>query len=629
MLRRDQIPEVAQSRRALEACSGRSVPLHPLLQIQQRMGNQLAQRLLQIRPQLEPVGSAREREADAVGRGSPPPSRATGRKGTALGGGFRLPKPVRSGFERRFGRGLGQVRVHSGPDAAASARGVNARAYTVGNDIVFGEGQYAPGTEAGRRLLAHELTHVVQQDSAPGGTAVLARQSAEERARDYSIGPILPPLHAAGLTFFPGPLRPGVLGSPIPVPASLRVTNALDVGAAPRFVLDMAPHQLVATFLDEIELSSSVRPGTPESRVLDPEAQQRTTLSHTMLRLDPATGRIRGTATLLVGSEYPSTFHGPTAIEVQIESTEFGAFTGTLAYGPLHADFRLRFQYDVSRLESAASPVFAPEGGFAGFWTRLQTILRGAAPGIRLDGSIGDSLMGIVREALGGRVDGEQFARQTLALLGGSIPADADLAGLHSALSELAQEFAHPGFRLTGGLGLGPIPLSRYAITAPTTRPIRRPLLGAPTSFPSTIGAYGTVIAPAGSITSVPVPAFGGLYSSFGERQGFSAIGGLLPSISTQAISERRPAAAQFPVYAFAEVSYVRRVSDALDLGLRLTAQVSTPEFFGRQAPSTDPAERFRQMQSQYLEARQSIAAPQLIPPTAGLTVFGRFGGPL
>lgn len=63
---------------------------------------------------------------------------------------------------------LGHVRVHTGPQAAASAEALDAHAYTVGNHVVFGRGQYAPDTSAGRNLLAHELTHVAQQ-SGPAG----------------------------------------------------------------------------------------------------------------------------------------------------------------------------------------------------------------------------------------------------------------------------------------------------------------------------------------------------------------------------------------------------------------------------------------------------------------------------
>jgi hypothetical protein len=82
---------------------------------------------------------------------------------TIRGGGQALPESTRAFFEPRFGTDFSQVRVHTDSHAAASARGVNALAYTIGRDVVFGAGQYAPGTNQGKRLLAHELTHVVQQ----------------------------------------------------------------------------------------------------------------------------------------------------------------------------------------------------------------------------------------------------------------------------------------------------------------------------------------------------------------------------------------------------------------------------------------------------------------------------------
>jgi hypothetical protein len=70
---------------------------------------------------------------------------------------------LRQDMEQRFGHDFSRVRVHSGGAAEQSARDVNANAYTVGHNIVFGAGQFAPGTHEGRRLIAHELTHVVQQ----------------------------------------------------------------------------------------------------------------------------------------------------------------------------------------------------------------------------------------------------------------------------------------------------------------------------------------------------------------------------------------------------------------------------------------------------------------------------------
>jgi hypothetical protein len=74
-----------------------------------------------------------------------------------------LDNPTRSFMEPRFGYDFSQVRIHTNERAAQSAQAVNALAYTVGSNVVFGQGEYAPKTQEGKRLLAHELTHVVQQ----------------------------------------------------------------------------------------------------------------------------------------------------------------------------------------------------------------------------------------------------------------------------------------------------------------------------------------------------------------------------------------------------------------------------------------------------------------------------------
>jgi outer membrane protein OmpA-like peptidoglycan-associated protein len=81
------------------------------------------------------------------------------------------PSSVRTFFEPRFGADFSQVRVHADAAAQQSARDMNANAYTAGQNIVFGTGRFAPETQEGRRLLAHELTHVVQQ-SAQGSARI-------------------------------------------------------------------------------------------------------------------------------------------------------------------------------------------------------------------------------------------------------------------------------------------------------------------------------------------------------------------------------------------------------------------------------------------------------------------------
>lgn len=81
-------------------------------------------------------------------------------------GGSPLSRTDRAYFEPRFGQDLGHVRLHTDPGAGQAARAIGARAYTLENHIAFAPGQFAPGTREGRRLIAHELTHTLQQGGA-------------------------------------------------------------------------------------------------------------------------------------------------------------------------------------------------------------------------------------------------------------------------------------------------------------------------------------------------------------------------------------------------------------------------------------------------------------------------------
>ena len=83
------------------------------------------------------------------------------------GNGQPLDTAIRAFMEPRFGQDFGHVRVHTGEKAAKSAQSIQAKAFTTGQDIVFGSGQFAPESAEGKRLLAHELTHVVQQQHMP------------------------------------------------------------------------------------------------------------------------------------------------------------------------------------------------------------------------------------------------------------------------------------------------------------------------------------------------------------------------------------------------------------------------------------------------------------------------------
>ncbi len=116
-----------------------------------------------------------------------------------------LDAATRSFMEPRFGHDFSRVRVHSDAEAAAAARAVAARAYTVGSDVVFAQGQYQPRQEPGRRLIAHELAHVVQQRhatavSTPASWRIGAPDAPAEREAEAAAAAVV------GSGMAPGPL---------------------------------------------------------------------------------------------------------------------------------------------------------------------------------------------------------------------------------------------------------------------------------------------------------------------------------------------------------------------------------------------------------------------------------------
>lgn len=103
--------------------------------------------------------------------------------------GAPMDRDTRSFMEGRFGHDFGQVRIHADAVAAVSARAVQAHAYTVGNDIVFDSGRYSPSTTEGRRLLAHELAHVVQQGA---GHPLYLQRDVNGQAPPRVVPPVTP-----------------------------------------------------------------------------------------------------------------------------------------------------------------------------------------------------------------------------------------------------------------------------------------------------------------------------------------------------------------------------------------------------------------------------------------------------
>ena len=109
------------------------------------------------------------RKTEAGHSGMPVSSSFAASLNASKGSGSPLPQGTRSFMETAFSADFSGVKIHTGTQAANMSKGINAKAFTYGNDIYFGEAQYNPGSMAGRHLLGHELTHVVQQSGPERG----------------------------------------------------------------------------------------------------------------------------------------------------------------------------------------------------------------------------------------------------------------------------------------------------------------------------------------------------------------------------------------------------------------------------------------------------------------------------
>lgn len=203
----DRLPQIEQG---VNERAVRHASLNPVLELQQTIGNQAVLQLLrsgtiQAKLAINQPGDPAEQEADLVAdqvmrmahprvqracvgctadsipcpeckeerkvqrqeHAAVKPTAVSDEFAARLGAGRQLEPDVRAFFEPRFGQDFGDVRVHADSQSDASARSVDALAFTVGRHVAFRAGHYSPWTQTGRRLLGHELAHVVQQGSAP------------------------------------------------------------------------------------------------------------------------------------------------------------------------------------------------------------------------------------------------------------------------------------------------------------------------------------------------------------------------------------------------------------------------------------------------------------------------------
>ena len=202
-------PGPSSSRAVVATPSPRTTaPAHPLLRLQSLIGNRAVGRLIQAKLTVNPAGDQYEQEADrvagqavrqmpasqnpSVGQTQPssggiaatPQVEATIHQ--AHGSGQAIPAPVRTPLEQALGADFRGVRVHTDARADHLNRSLQARAFTTGHDIFFRRGEYNPGGSGGREVLAHELTHVVQQNGSTTALVVQRDSGAGTKPRTFS-----------------------------------------------------------------------------------------------------------------------------------------------------------------------------------------------------------------------------------------------------------------------------------------------------------------------------------------------------------------------------------------------------------------------------------------------------------
>jgi len=285
-----------------------------------------------------------------------------------------LDRETRSNMESRFGVSLEGVRVHSDINAAESARAVNAKAFTFGDHIAFGAGHYAPATLSGKRLIAHELTHVIQQRRGGTNTIQASEFQARSAAERIVSGQGVPP-NAVG-------------GAPLGLYAD-SLGGSLDTAADSRYKLKLDPAlgQFNLATLDGFELNHPEMPDRYNSEIKDIAGTVLRMLSHSPTSKVTITGHTDATG----GEEYNMELGKKRALSAAAALSEAGVpfmaintesagkshlKVDTKAPNPQNRRVEIRFDTDMN----PPMPVSSPITSFPGVFTPSLPGLGGPGP---------------------------------------------------------------------------------------------------------------------------------------------------------------------------------------------------------------------------------------------------------
>jgi hypothetical protein len=328
-----------------------------------------------------------------------------------LGVGSPLPESARSRMESAFGLSFSQVRIHTDPNAASLSDQLNARAFTVGEHVAFGPGEYQPGTLVGDALLAHELAHVVQQGGATNASSPMPKgegeyNSIEQDADRSAVGAVASLWGTAqgGLSRITREAAPNLrsglglhrcagtgakaAGESVKKPActapsakdwkaSFAATEAMPADMQPRAKLDLVQQALCPLATTEVKLAGTKHPDAVDPEDYDPYPvinfdvglNGKQSWPREGTRCKGASPPTEGCNTKPLGNNYGYNFRDGSALYVVLGPAALSADTPAYTQRNAEHEIFLATQYTATEAKRGKAPKF-PDDAELDAWTR-------------------------------------------------------------------------------------------------------------------------------------------------------------------------------------------------------------------------------------------------------------------
>lgn len=403
-------------------------------------------------------------------------------------------------------------------------------------------------------------------------------------------------------------------------------------GTMPRFILDVSPQEILTRILGGLDLHAKPKEGTRESVQGQPEHQNRVRLIDPVLKLDLPARHLRGSAILSFGSEYPEIFTEPLDLHLSIDSSDLPSFQGRVSLAgiePIWGELTVNIRYKTPKELKAKAKALVGKPTPAELWKRLEPLLEQAVPGLQ-PGRLAGELTSLLDGLLGGTLSPSDFVKKAAGAvrkLQPRFPGETAERAIWLFLAQVA-----PVIEATG----------RIKVDLPGNLPVvtiskgKAGMRVGPEGPSLSYQAWGAILAPAGAISDVTVPALGYLRGTKTARSSSRFMVGGLQSLSPEAIGAGKSLVQGFPTFAYVEYTRIRHLSDGLEIGVKLSAQLSSPQVAtwlkgGGGEPPFSPeeiltgAEGEKGLRTKGRIPSSPVAPMSQLAPISGVAVFGNF----